>query len=145
MKKKGRFPEIDDAVFTFFHERHKTGLFVSYDLLREEAIKKARFWTFLKVILKPVKDGPLGSCAGWGWCCGVGWRYARSSRKILNKSCWIISSASPIRGRQEIFWWGKWPMPMKRSFILICRQTTRWRRKAWRRYFWKPLGAKSFT
>jgi hypothetical protein len=40
--KKGRFPEIDDAVFTFFQERCKTGLFVSYDLLREEAIKKAR-------------------------------------------------------------------------------------------------------
>jgi hypothetical protein len=40
--KKGRFPEIDDAVFMFFEERRKTGLFVSYDLLREEAIKKAR-------------------------------------------------------------------------------------------------------
>jgi len=38
---KGRFPEIDDAVFTFFQDRRKTGLFVSYDLLREEAIKKA--------------------------------------------------------------------------------------------------------
>ena len=40
--KKGQFPEIDDAVFKFFHERRKTGLFVSYDLLRKEAIKKAR-------------------------------------------------------------------------------------------------------
>jgi len=40
--KKGRFPEINDAVFTFFHERRRTGLFVSYDLLREEVIKKAR-------------------------------------------------------------------------------------------------------
>jgi hypothetical protein len=39
--KKGQFPETDDAVFTFFQERRKTGLFVSYDLLREEAIKKA--------------------------------------------------------------------------------------------------------
>jgi hypothetical protein len=39
--KEGRFPEIDYAVFTFFQERRKTGLFVSYDLLRE-AIKKAR-------------------------------------------------------------------------------------------------------
>jgi hypothetical protein len=38
--KKGQFPEIDDVVFTFFQERCKTGLFVSYDLLREEAIKK---------------------------------------------------------------------------------------------------------
>ena len=40
--KKGRFPEIDDAVFTFFQESCKTGLFVSYDLLHEEVIKKAR-------------------------------------------------------------------------------------------------------
>jgi len=40
--KKGQLPEIDDAVFVFFHERCKTGLFVSYGLLREEAIKKAR-------------------------------------------------------------------------------------------------------
>jgi len=40
--KKGRFPEIDDAVFTFFHERHKTGMFVSYDLRREEAKKKSQ-------------------------------------------------------------------------------------------------------
>ena len=40
--KKGRFPEIDDAGFKFFQERRKTGLFVSYDLLREEALKKAR-------------------------------------------------------------------------------------------------------
>jgi hypothetical protein len=31
-------PEIHDAVFTFFQERCKTGLFVNYDLLREEAI-----------------------------------------------------------------------------------------------------------
>jgi hypothetical protein len=34
--KKGQFPEIDDVVFTFFQERHKIGLFVSYDLLRDE-------------------------------------------------------------------------------------------------------------
>jgi hypothetical protein len=40
--KKRRFPEIDDAVFTFFKDRRKTGLFVTYDLLCEEAIKKAR-------------------------------------------------------------------------------------------------------
>jgi hypothetical protein len=39
--KKGQFPEIDDAVFTFFQERCKTGLLVSNDLLHEEAIKKA--------------------------------------------------------------------------------------------------------
>ena len=34
--KKGRFPEIDDAVFKFFRERRKSGLFVNYDLLRKE-------------------------------------------------------------------------------------------------------------
>ena len=34
--KKGRFPQIYDAVFKFFRERRKTGLFVSYDLLRKE-------------------------------------------------------------------------------------------------------------
>jgi len=39
--KKERFPQIDDAVFKFFHERRKTGLFVSYDLLLKELIKKA--------------------------------------------------------------------------------------------------------
>jgi hypothetical protein len=39
--KKGRFSEIDDAVVMFFQERCTTGLFVSYHLLREEAIKKA--------------------------------------------------------------------------------------------------------
>ena len=38
--KKGRFPEIDDTVFTFFQERRKPGLFVSYDLLRKEATKR---------------------------------------------------------------------------------------------------------
>jgi hypothetical protein len=36
--KEGQFPEIHDAVFTFFQERRKTGLFVNYDLIREEAI-----------------------------------------------------------------------------------------------------------
>jgi hypothetical protein len=40
--KKGQFPEIDDAVITFFKEKCKNGLFVSYDLLLEEEIKKAR-------------------------------------------------------------------------------------------------------
>ena len=41
--KIGRFPEIYDAVFKFFRERRKTGLFMSYDLLHKEAIKQARF------------------------------------------------------------------------------------------------------
>jgi len=39
--KKGRFPETDDAVFTIFQEKCKTGLFVSYNLLCKEVIQKA--------------------------------------------------------------------------------------------------------
>ena len=42
--KKGRFLETHDAFFKFFSEKRKTGLFVSYDLLCKEAIKKARFF-----------------------------------------------------------------------------------------------------
>jgi hypothetical protein len=42
--KKGRFPETDDAGFKFFQERRKTRLFVSYDLLREAAIKKGQIF-----------------------------------------------------------------------------------------------------
>jgi hypothetical protein len=53
--KKGRFPEIDEAVFKFFQERCKTGLFVSYDLLREEAIKKARSLNILRSRFKASK------------------------------------------------------------------------------------------
>jgi hypothetical protein len=49
--KKGRFPKIDDAVFTFFQEIRKTGVFVNYDLLCKEA-------NIPQVVLKPVKDGP---------------------------------------------------------------------------------------
>jgi DUF438 domain-containing protein len=30
---KEQFPEIDDAVFKFFQDRRKTGLFVGYDFL----------------------------------------------------------------------------------------------------------------
>ena len=53
-----KIPEIDYAIFKFFRERRKTGLFVSYDLLRKEAIKKGQiFLTILEVMLKPVKDG----------------------------------------------------------------------------------------
>jgi len=42
--KKGRFPETNDAVFTFFQQRRKTGLFVSHDLLREDVIKKGQIF-----------------------------------------------------------------------------------------------------
>jgi hypothetical protein len=56
--KKGRFPEIEDAVFTFFQEICKTGLSVSYDLLCKEAIKEAISLNILEVVLKPAKDVP---------------------------------------------------------------------------------------
>jgi hypothetical protein len=39
---KGLFPESGDSVFKFFQETSKNGLFVSYDLLHEAVIKKAR-------------------------------------------------------------------------------------------------------
>jgi hypothetical protein len=55
---KGQFPEIDEAVFTFFQERRKTGLFVSYVLLHEEAIRKAKSFNILRAVLKPVNAGP---------------------------------------------------------------------------------------
>jgi hypothetical protein len=53
--KKGRFPEIDDTVFTFFQERRKTGMFVSYDLLRQEAIKKVTSLNILRSCFKASK------------------------------------------------------------------------------------------
>jgi hypothetical protein len=71
--KKGRFPEIDDAVFMFFQERHKTGLFVSYDLFHKEAIKEARSLNIPQSCLKASKGwANKGLCANWGWCCGIG-------------------------------------------------------------------------
>jgi hypothetical protein len=52
------FPEIYDAVFTFFQERLNTGLFVSYYLLREEVIKTARSLNIPQSCFKANK--------GWG-------------------------------------------------------------------------------
>jgi hypothetical protein len=90
-QKKGRFPEIEDVDFTFFQERHKTGLFESYDLLGKEAIKKARSlnisWNHFK------------ASTGWviRFMCRMGLvlrRRTMTCQKILNKSCWIISGTS---------------------------------------------------
>jgi hypothetical protein len=53
--KKGQFPETGDAVFMFFQERLKIGLFVSYALLHEEAIKKARSLNILQSHFKASK------------------------------------------------------------------------------------------
>ena len=63
--KKGQIPEIDDAIFKFFLERCKTGLFVIYGLLRKETIKRPDLRSFFEIVLtfiprqlKPVNDGP---------------------------------------------------------------------------------------
>ena len=54
--KNGRFfPEIDDAFFKFFHERRRTGLFMSYDLLRKEVIKKAKSLNIPRICFKASK------------------------------------------------------------------------------------------
>jgi hypothetical protein len=98
---KGRFPEIDDAVITFFQETRKTGMFVSYDPLREEAIKKARSSNIPQSCFKASKGWAIGLCAECGCCCSTGRRYATSSQKISNKSCRIISG-SYGRGTPEI-------------------------------------------
>jgi hypothetical protein len=58
--KKGQFPEIDDAVFTFFKKRCKTGLFVSYDLLPEEVKKKARSLNIPQSCFKATKGWAIG-------------------------------------------------------------------------------------
>ena len=42
--KKGQFPENDDAFFKFFSERRKTGLFVGYNIIHKEAIKKGQIF-----------------------------------------------------------------------------------------------------
>jgi hypothetical protein len=57
--KKRRLPEIDDAVFTFFQEKSNNGLFVSYYLLREEAIKKARSLNIPQRCFKASKGWPI--------------------------------------------------------------------------------------
>jgi hypothetical protein len=81
--KKGRFPEMDDAVFTFLQERRKTGLFVSYDPLCEEAIKKARSLNILRSHFKASKGWAIRFMCRMGWHCSVGRRYAKSSKNIL--------------------------------------------------------------
>jgi hypothetical protein len=74
--KKGRYPEIDYAVFSFFQERRKSGLFVSYNLLHEEAIKKARSLNIPRSHFKGSKEWAIRFMPQWGWHCSVGWRYA---------------------------------------------------------------------
>ena len=104
--KKGRFPEIDDAVFKFFRERRKTGLFVSYDLLCKEAIKKARSLNIPRSRFKASKGWTIRFMHRIGLALWRRTTICQSSQNILNKSCWIISGISPTWERWEIFWWG---------------------------------------
>jgi transposase-like protein len=93
--KKGRFPEIDDAVFTFFQERRKNGLFLSYELLREEAIKKARSLNIRKSCFKASK----------GWAIRFMRRMGLALRRrstVCQKKC-SISNASD--GFEDVIVW----------------------------------------
>jgi len=85
--KKGRFPEIDDAVFTFFQERRKIGLFVSYDLLREEAIKKARSLNIPRSRFKASKGWAIRFMRRMGLALRRRTTICQKLPKILNKSC----------------------------------------------------------
>jgi hypothetical protein len=58
--KKGRFAETYGALFTFFQEQCKTGLFQNYDLLCKEVIKKARSLNIPQSCFKASKDGLKG-------------------------------------------------------------------------------------
>jgi hypothetical protein len=69
---KGRFPLIDDAVLTFFQEIPKNELFVSYDLLREEAIKNAKYLNIPRSRFKASKGWTIRFMRQWSWRCGVG-------------------------------------------------------------------------
>jgi len=85
--KKGRFPEIDDAVFKFFCERRKTGLFVSYDLLHKEAIKKARFLNIRQSRFKASKGWAVRFMHRMGLALWRRMTICQKLPKILNKSC----------------------------------------------------------
>ena len=72
---KGRFPESDDAVFTFFQERRKIVLFVRYDLLREETIRKARSLNIPRSRFKTSK----GRAIRFMWRMGLALRRRRTT------------------------------------------------------------------
>jgi hypothetical protein len=92
--KKGRFPEIDDAVFTFYQERRKTGLFVSYDLLREEAIKKARSLNIPQSCFKASKGWSIGFMHQTG---------TALQRGTICQKKWCMSNA--LDGSEDVIVW----------------------------------------
>jgi hypothetical protein len=93
--KKGQFPETDDAVFTFFQGRHKTELFVSYDLLREEEIKKARSLNIPQSCFKASKGWTIRFMRRMGLAL---WR----RMMICQKKC-CISNA--LDGSKDVIVW----------------------------------------
>jgi len=117
--KKGRFPEIDDAVFMFFHERHKTELFVSYDLLRKEVIKKPRSLNIPQSRFKASK----------GWAI----RFMRQMGLALQHRM-MICQKIPNDSEQKLLNYQQYitNLRMMGNFLMgqICHQTTHWRRKA---------------
>ena len=93
--KRGRFPEIDDAVFKFFRERRKTGLFVSYDLLRKETIKKASFFNIPRSRFKASKGWAVRFMRRMGLALRRRTTICQKLPKDFEKSCWIIGGTSP--------------------------------------------------
>jgi hypothetical protein len=79
----------------FFQERCKTGLFVSYDLLREEAIKKARSLNIPQSCLKANKRWNIGFMRQMGLA------LRRRTTKCQKKCC--ISNA--LDGSEDVIGW----------------------------------------
>jgi hypothetical protein len=70
--KKDNFLKLMMQSSRFFQERHKTELFVNYDLLREEAIKKVKSLNIPRSRFKAIKGWTIMFMRQWSWCCGVG-------------------------------------------------------------------------
>jgi len=128
--KNRRFPETDDAVFTFFHERRKTGQFVSYDVLCEEAIKKARTLNIPQSRFK----GSKGWAIRFMHRMGLALRHRTTicqklpkdfEPKLLNYQQYVTN----LR-KTGNFLMGQMANANETAIILICCKTTRWRRKA---------------
>jgi hypothetical protein len=94
--KKWRFPEIDDTVFMFFQERRKTGLFVNYDILREEVIKKARSWNIARSRFKASKGWAIRFMCRMGLALRCKMTICQKlskdfEQKLLNYQCYITN------------------------------------------------------
>jgi hypothetical protein len=78
----------------FFQERRKTGLFVSYDLLREEAIKKVRSLNIPQSCFKASK--------GWAIRCMRRMGLALRHRTTICQKCCIIIA---LDGSEDVIVW----------------------------------------